>query len=118
MVSLTTELPEVLDPSRQQGTMAPKQALSGTRLRMAIAATCGSAFLLFGYDQGVFGAVVSLPSFREQFDEPSPNLEGIMAAIYDIGCFVGCIVAFLGAERYVNYVPSQDEMGWRPLGLD
>ena len=23
-----------------------------------------------------------------------------MAAIYDIGCFVGCIVAFLGAEKF------------------
>jgi MFS family permease len=55
---------------------------------------------LFGYDQGVFGAVVSLPSFRRQFNEPSPNTEGVMAAIYDIGCFVGCIVAFLGAERF------------------
>lgn len=48
----------------------------------------------------MFGAVVSLPSFRLQFDDPSPNLEGIFAAIYDIGCFVGCIVAFLGAERF------------------
>ncbi|KAL8724111.1 MAG: hypothetical protein Q9181_006979 [Wetmoreana brouardii] len=28
------------------------------------------------------------------------NLEGIIAAIYDIGCFVGAIVAFLTAERF------------------
>lgn len=48
----------------------------------------------------MFGAVVSLPSFRLQFNDPSPNLEGIFAAIYDIGCFIGCIVAFIGAERF------------------
>ncbi|KAK5308896.1 hypothetical protein LTR70_010753 [Exophiala xenobiotica] len=82
------------------GTPKTNSTLAGARLRGSIAVTCGAAFLLFGYDQGVFGAVVSLPSFRLQFNDPSPNLEGIFAAIYDIGCFVGCIVAFLGAERF------------------
>ena len=38
-------------------------------------------------------------SFKETFDHPNPNLEGIIAAIYDIGCFVGAIVAFLTADR-------------------
>ena len=55
---------------------------------------------LFGYDQGVLGAVIGLPSFRADFDNPSPKLEGIIAAIYDIGCFIGAIVAFLTADRY------------------
>ena len=54
---------------------------------------------LFGYDQGVLGAVISLPSFRADFDNPSTNLEGIIAGIYDIGCFLGAIVAFLTADR-------------------
>lgn len=44
--------------------------------------------------------MVSLPSFRLQFNDPSPNLEGIFAAIYDIGCFLGCVFAFLFAERF------------------
>ena len=55
---------------------------------------------LFGYDQGVLGAVIGLPSFRADFDNPSAKLEGIIAAIYDIGCFTGAIVAFLTADRY------------------
>jgi len=55
---------------------------------------------LFGYDQGVLGAVLGLPSFRKQFDNPSANLEGIIAAIYDTGCLVGAIVAFLTADRF------------------
>ena len=54
---------------------------------------------LFGYDQGVLGAVIGLSSFRRDFDEPDPNLEGVIAAIYDIGCLVGAIVAFLTADR-------------------
>ena len=55
---------------------------------------------LFGYDQGVLGAVIGLQSFRNEFDNPSANLEGIIAAIYDIGCLVGAIVAFLTADRF------------------
>ena len=54
---------------------------------------------LFGYDQGVLGAVIGLESFRKDFDDPNRNLEGIIAGIYDIGCFVGAIVAFLTADR-------------------
>ncbi|KAL8823798.1 MAG: hypothetical protein Q9191_005540 [Dirinaria sp. TL-2023a] len=74
--------------------------LTGSALRGTIAGVCGVAFLLFGYDQGVLGAVIGLPSFREEFDNPNRNLEGIIAAIYDIGCFVGAIVAFLTADRF------------------
>ncbi|KAL9128987.1 MAG: hypothetical protein Q9217_002462 [Psora testacea] len=73
--------------------------LRGSTLRGAIAACCGVAFLLFGYDQGVLGAVIGLSSFRRDFDDPDPNLEGIIASIYDIGCFVGAILAFLTADR-------------------
>lgn len=48
----------------------------------------------------MLGAVIGLPSFRRDFNNPSTNLEGIIAAIYDIGCFVGAIVAFLTADRF------------------
>lgn len=48
----------------------------------------------------MLGAVISLPSFRRDFDNPNGNLEGIFAAIYDIGCFVGALVAFVTAERF------------------
>jgi MFS family permease len=48
----------------------------------------------------VLGAVISLPSFRETFNDPDPNLEGIFASIYYIGCFVGAILAFFTAERF------------------
>ena len=41
-----------------------------------------------------------MASFRRDFDNPSANLEGIIAAIYDIGCLVGAIIAFLTADRF------------------
>ncbi|KAL8789539.1 MAG: hypothetical protein Q9195_006766 [Heterodermia aff. obscurata] len=77
-----------------------KGHLTGSALRGTIAGVCGVAFLLFGYDQGVLGAVIGLPSFRKEFNNPNRNLEGIIAGIYDIGCFIGAIVAFLTADRF------------------
>ena len=44
--------------------------------------------------------MISLPSFREEFNDPNRNLEGIIAAIYDLGCFFGAILAFLTADRW------------------
>ena len=44
--------------------------------------------------------MIGLPSFRKEFNNPSRDLEGIIAAIYDIGCFIGAIVAFLTADRF------------------
>ncbi|KAL8941026.1 MAG: hypothetical protein Q9211_001992 [Gyalolechia sp. 1 TL-2023] len=73
--------------------------LRGSALRGAIASCCGVAFLLFGYDQGVLGAVIGLPSFRKDFDDPYPDMEGTIAGIYDIGCFLGAILAFMTADR-------------------
>lgn len=46
------------------------------------------------------GAVIGLPSFRDEFDNPDSILEGIIASFYDLGCFFGAIVAFLTADRW------------------
>lgn len=37
--------------------------LKGTRLNVAIGILAGLDFLLFGYDQGVMGGLLNLPSF-------------------------------------------------------
>ena len=37
--------------------------LTGTRLNVAIGVLAGLDFLLFGYDQGVMGGLLDLPSF-------------------------------------------------------
>ena len=44
--------------------------------------------------------MLGLPSFRKQFDDPDRHLEGIIAGIYDLGCFAGAIVAFMTADRW------------------
>lgn len=76
------------------------------------------AFVLFGYDQGVFSGIVGNEDFLNtvsilyddlsgqehcsrtlQFGHPSPSLEGIIVSIYNLGCFSGCILSFIFCEK-------------------
>jgi len=71
----------------------------GFKLRAAITIACQLAFVLFGYDQGVFSGIVGNPNFLDTFNHPSPGLEGIIVAIYNLGCFTGCILSFIFCEK-------------------
>jgi MFS family permease len=71
----------------------------GFKLRAAITIACQLAFVLFGYDQGVFSGIVGNQNFLDTFDHPSPGLEGIIVSIYNLGCFTGCILAFIFCEK-------------------
>jgi MFS family permease len=51
------------------------------------------AFVLFGYDQGVFGGILENKDWLEQFNHPSEAETGIIVSCYNAGCFAGCIRA-------------------------
>ncbi|MBW0506782.1 hypothetical protein O181_046497 [Austropuccinia psidii MF-1] len=71
----------------------------GKSLNRAVAGLAGMGFLLFGYDQGVMGGLLTLPSFVSVFpemDTVSPHLssaqkeknstvQGVAIALYEIG---------------------------------
>lgn len=78
--------------------------LSGQSLHNAVSLIAGAGFLLFGYDQGVMGSLLTLPSFYEQFPsmdtinytsladkEQKSTWQGLVVAIYEIGCLVGAV---------------------------
>ncbi|KAG2414953.1 hypothetical protein HFD88_006141 [Aspergillus terreus] len=81
--------------------------LVGKPLTWAITATAGSGFLLFGYDQGVMSGILSGDAFTRTFPEidttasghGSSSLQGTVVAIYEIGCFLGALVALFAGER-------------------
>ncbi|KAK1763988.1 general substrate transporter [Phialemonium atrogriseum] len=75
------------------------QSARGRVLRAAISISAGSCYLLFGYDQGVLGGLVTHPSFLEALGNPSPSYLGTIVALYHIGCLAGCIVAGLAGNR-------------------
>lgn len=80
--------------------------LTGHALTTGITATCGFSFMLFGWDQGVFGGILNNPTFERQFDNPNPTIQGQIVSTYDIGCIIGAIISiyfgdFLGRRKSV-----------------
>jgi MFS family permease len=65
----------------------------GDDLVMAITCASATCFLLFGYDNGVFAGIINTPEFLEQFGNPSSSKTGTIVSIYNLGCFLGCLVA-------------------------
>jgi hypothetical protein len=84
--------------------------LRGNALSWAICIVTAMAQLLFGYDLGVMGGLVSHPSFEEAFgvshrldtanaQNPSTSMIGTIVAIYNIGSMVGCIVIAIIGDK-------------------
>lgn len=84
--------------------------MRGNALNWAISTIAGTDFLLFGYDQGVMGGILTLPIFLAQFPQINPEAEGqsssasdrstyqgIAVASYNLGCFIGAVITiFIG----------------------
>ncbi|GMF60353.1 unnamed protein product [[Candida] boidinii] len=71
---------------------------NGKKLNLYVSCLASTGFLLFGYDQGVMGSLLSLDSFRETFktidtysNPHNSTLQGFTIAVYEIGCFMGAI---------------------------
>ncbi|MCJ1304603.1 hypothetical protein MMC08_007416 [Hypocenomyce scalaris] len=83
-----------------------RPGISGPTLSRLVALTCSVAFILFGYEQGVMGGLITGSAFTKQF--PSINtttangnaqLQGFVVAIYNIGCWAGSLLTMVVGER-------------------
>lgn len=77
--------------------------LRGLKLQIAVGVIAGIDFLLFGYDQGVTGNLLTLKSFQKHFPIINPQekgltqaessnrstYQGVTVASYNLGCFCG-----------------------------
>ena len=63
----------------------------GKKLQAGITAACLTAFILFGYDQGVMGGILQNEDFLAQFGHPGDVEIGFIVSSYNLGCLVGCV---------------------------
>jgi MFS family permease len=89
---------------------------AGGPTRTAIAITCGQAFFLFGYDQGVFGGLITNNNFLDTFGHPAPGLLGIIVSIYNLGCLMGCALNFMLGERLGRRIAIMGAMAFITVG--
>ncbi|KAK9235007.1 general substrate transporter [Lipomyces kononenkoae] len=90
----------------------PYHGLRGHALNKAIATIAGIGFLLFGYDQGVMGSLLTLETFTATFPSmdtsnslrPSirshnSTIQGTAVALYEIGCMMGALTTMWLGDR-------------------
>ncbi|KAH7136923.1 general substrate transporter [Dactylonectria estremocensis] len=70
----------------------------GARLQAGISAMCLLSFVLFGYDQGVFGGILQNEDWLNQFSHPNDVMTGIIVSSYTLGCIGGCVLNFFVGE--------------------
>lgn len=73
--------------------------IRGGFLHAGITFSAGSSYLLFGYDQGVLGGLITEPSFLDIIGRPSPSFLGLIVALYNVGCLAGCVVAAMAGDK-------------------
>ncbi|KAK5074629.1 hypothetical protein LTR70_010218 [Exophiala xenobiotica] len=73
--------------------------LRGKALIIVIILTSGIDFILVGYDQGLFGGILAGERFQDMLGNPGPTMSGLVTAIYDIGCALGAVAAFVWGEK-------------------
>ncbi|KAI0471875.1 general substrate transporter [Xylariaceae sp. FL0804] len=88
----------------------------GKKVQVGVTVCCLSAFLLFGYEQGVFGPIIENPNWLDQFGHPSDSHLGIIVSCYNLGCLVGCILNFLIGEKLGRRHTIWFAMAWVILG--
>lgn len=84
----------------------------GAPLRAAIYAACLSAFLFFGYDQGVFSGLLENENWLDQFNHPKDTTTGITVSSYCLGALFGCILNF-----FIGDILGRRRMIWLAMGL-
>lgn len=94
-----------------------KHNYRGKTLIFAVTAASCQAFLLLGFDQGMFqvylsshrtsltisgvmGGIIGADNpFGTYFNNPDADMQGNITALYDIGCVLGSIITYFVGER-------------------
>ncbi|CAK7214877.1 hypothetical protein SCUCBS95973_002284 [Sporothrix curviconia] len=79
--------------------MAVAENITGRLLVALVTVATSCAFVLFGYNNGVFSGIIVSPWFLATFANPPAKTLAIISAIYNLGGFAGSLIAFfVGAK--------------------
>lgn len=72
--------------------------LRGKNLLAGITISSGLGFILFGYDNGVIGGLLTAPDFESTF-RLNATLQGVVTSLFELGCFFGSLVTAAAGGR-------------------
>ncbi|KAL1893133.1 hypothetical protein Sste5346_006565 [Sporothrix stenoceras] len=76
----------------------PYLGLTGTGLVAAITISSGMGFVMFGFDNGLMGSILTADGFIDTF-HLSSSMEGLITAIFQLGALLGALATtFLGSR--------------------
>lgn len=118
-----TNMKNWLYPKQSREVKTSFVGLRGQTLHHYVATVAGMGFLLFGYDQGVMGGLLTLPTFIKQFPKMDTSsylppkvksfnttVQGTAVGIYEIGCMIGALFTMWGGDklgrRYIIFYGS------------
>lgn len=73
--------------------------LQGKTLTTGITIACGAGFFLFGYDQGVFGGILTNDNFLQTFNNPDATVQGQITSTYYLGAIFGAVLSRFVGDR-------------------
>lgn len=90
---------ESKDTGRDDSAVYSYIGYKGPKLHFAVSFCAGVGFLLFGYDQGVMGSLLTLDNFRHTFPQidtvkfgySRSAMQGFVVGIYEIGCMTSAL---------------------------
>ncbi|KAF5984426.1 sugar transporter STL1 [Fusarium coicis] len=88
----------------------------GKKLQRAVTSCCLCVFVLYGYDQGVFGGILESEDWLRQFNDPGDTLTGLITSSYNLGCLLGCFKNFFVGEKLGRRWTIWVAMGWILVG--
>ncbi|KAL2843436.1 general substrate transporter [Aspergillus pseudodeflectus] len=88
----------------------------GKKLQLAVTSCCLCAFVLYGYDQGVFGGILENSDWLTQFNHPGDTLTGFITSSYNLGCLAGCFGNFIIGDRLGRRRTIWLAMAWVIVG--
>ncbi|KAJ5102490.1 hypothetical protein N7532_003019 [Penicillium argentinense] len=89
--------------------------LSGQGLMTGISCSTGMGFVIFGYDDGVIGGLLTADAFKETF-HLSSSMEGTVTALFVIGCLFGCLGTSFCGGRWGRLLIAQVGSGILSIG--
>lgn len=73
--------------------------LQGTQLVIALAVASGVGFTTYGYDQGIFGGILTNTAFKEDLKHPSPTIQSQIVSLYYLGAMLGAMSSNYFGDR-------------------